>query len=59
MVQLGEWTVEVDIPADVSDGAAQLVSQAVTVELQRWAVDTRERLSREFGIDISIATGDA
>lgn len=55
MAQLGDWSIEVSVPAHVSNDDAHSVVRAVTAELQRWAADTYERLSRDFGIDISIS----
>jgi hypothetical protein len=53
---LGEWSIEVEVPASLPDSDAELVTQALTRQLQKWAEEFQARLSREFGTEISVSS---
>lgn len=56
MTLLGEWSIEVEVPASLPDSDAELVTQALTRQLQKWAEEFQARLSREFGTEISVSS---
>jgi hypothetical protein len=58
MVELGEWSVIVEVPADTSDGAAGAVSEAVTAALRGWATAAERQLGEELGVRLRVRSND-
>lgn len=52
MVQLGEWSVVVDLPRDATSESAVAVAVAVTEALRTWAVDAENEVHRGLGINL-------
>lgn len=54
MIELGEWSVVVKLPAETSDDQAALTCEAVSLDLRAWAAEASKRLERALGIKVEV-----
>jgi phytoene dehydrogenase-like protein len=58
VVELGEWSVLVEVPSGIPDEVADAVSAAVMAALRRWAEGAEERIGLETVVTVRVLAKD-